>query len=236
MDDDPWIDSDRPDIFTDFRVVPNSFPISEFPFDEFWQPPYEWSTADFVSTFGIDATHTPSSPQSQIIQNQFLSQASAFPRDLLFASAFAEPSMQGVCYPFPRQFCPEPGDINWNQNMVAGFPRELLNDHLFANISCFPELEVEDISIPALVRPTVSMIDHFKKSEQEPSPSLLLASNLSGDDLSSRLHNPRLECLELGSPSFDQSTQHCAHVESLEGNRCHWAVCERSFGTVMELR
>jgi hypothetical protein len=228
--DGPWIDSDRPDIFTDFRVVPNSFPVFEFPFDEFWQPPYEWSTADFVSTSGIDATPTPSSPQSQVIQNQFLSQASPFPRDLPFASA------QGVCDPFTGQFCPEPGDIIWNQNMVAAFPRELLNDHLFANISCFPELEVEDISIPALVRPTVSMIDHFNQSEQEPSPSLLLASNLSGDNLSSHFPNPQMECLELGSPSSDQSPQHCAHMESLKGNCCHWAVCGRSFGTVMELR
>jgi hypothetical protein len=59
---------------------------------------------------------------------------------------------------------------------------------------------------------------------------------LSGDNLSSHPPTPQMECLELGSPSSAQSPQQCAHMESLEGNRCHWAACERSFGTVIELR
>jgi len=236
--DDPWVDSDPPGKFSDSRIVPNSFPVFEFALDEFWQPPYGWPIADCVSTFGIDATPTLSSPQSQIIQNEFLSQASSFPRDLQFASVSAEqPSMPVVWDPFPGSFCPEPGDIIWNQNMVNGFPRKLSNDHLFANISSFPELEMEDISIPALVGPTISMIDHFNQREQEPSPSLLLASNFSGDDsLSSHLYNTQMECLQLGSLSSNQSPQHGAQMESLEGNHCHWAVCESSFGTVLELR
>lgn len=90
-----WVASD-PDIFSDDRVVPNSFLFSGFAsFEQFQHPDHEWYGEDFVSAFTVDSASAQSLSQSQTIHNQASSS-----EELQFASASFGQSVQEHLDPF----------------------------------------------------------------------------------------------------------------------------------------